>query len=391
MNEDRIIEKDIQEQPSIVYPTQESTPPPKQTKLAITFIISVLVILGVIGYFLFTSIKIKNQIITTNPLFLKLNNVSIEPTAIVNKNTDQTVPFEDYSTGDKLIENLNKTENVPETIVLSNGNTLNLYRYKEEKINPYCNDSNDESCKLEPIFGDYSKESGFMCLGNPFYNPLNPSVNKLGFYRNTDAEMNTVPMISENYTILKFDNYELFTGSQYELFLLKDGNNKCHPYKLKFGYLEKGISPNDKPLLSAVRFKVSDKKISSTNYSEFRFGCARSSGRLVENDKTLFNYVDKETVLANGVVVYKLKSNLNYDYDNFSRFNFISSVTDKKLQDGGYALLSVKPTSELDLTAQRAFLTELSTNKSVLFVSDPIFPEVLFVYVSFENILYPGC
>jgi hypothetical protein len=371
----------------------------KQKGFAPILIILIVAILGTIGYFAYRNVKIENQQITYNTPLSNLNNVSIkpttestvEPTTKATPNSDQTIPKKDYSTGNKLIENMKSADNISETIALSNGNTLNLHRFKEEKVNPYCNDTNDESCKLKPVFGDYSTQSGFDCLGNPFYNPLNSSVNKSGGYYSFDANYDTVPQIYENYYVLKYNNYELFTGDTYEIFLLKDKNNRCHPYKLKFGYLGKGTSPSDRQSLTAVRFNISDQKISNTNYSALRFGCGGSSTRLVENNKTLFNYLNKETDLDNGVVIYSLKPNINYNYDNFSQFNFTGSITSKKLQDGGYALLSLKPADESSLIEQKAFLTELSVNKSVLFVSDPLFPEVLFVYVSFENIYYPGC
>lgn len=365
------------------------------TPLSKTFALIIFIIFPVISFML----GIKYQKFITSPSSLQIERLTTNISSSNSPITQVTnIPTkvvsaikDDYGYSDKLIKDMKVADSVPTEITLSNGDILTLYTYKEPKRNPYCsNEDNSPSCQYEQIYGDYLKESGYNCMGNPFYNPMNKSTNKSGHYYNFDADNNTVPSILNNYYVLKDGNNELFTGGSYEIFQLKDKNNKCHPYKLKFGYLSAGIPPNDRKFLSAVRFNVPEPKIASISYSDYRFGCAGSRSRLIENNKTLLNYLIKEIELENGVTLYSLSNDINYDYNNFS-FNFISSVTTKQLQDGGFALLSTKSKSESDILAQKNLLQNLSKDKSIIFVKDPIFPDIFFVYISFENTFYSGC
>lgn len=300
----------------------------------------------------------------------------------------QKIENNNISKGIRLINQMKSSDDVPEKIQLEGKITFYLYHFKEEKKNPYCEDGdNSSTCLRQPVFGDYSEKSGFNCEGNIFFNPLNPEVNKLGMSYYEDEFHQTVPSIYDFYTIIKSSTYELFTGSTYEGFLLKRNDNTCHPYKLTFNYLQNGNPPTDRSRLSAVKFNVSDNKISSTNYSDYRFGCAGSSTRLVENNLDILNYLEKVTDLREGVALYTLKPVVNFD-DKILKFNFSGSITSKILQDGGNAYLG---DSKYSNEEKIEFINTLAKEKSLIFVQDSIFPNVIFVYSSFDNILYPGC
>lgn len=361
----------------------------------IPIIVACIAILGMTYFYFQTKfMKVRQNNISKN------NTVSIvspEPSVQLNTQLDnnlsttassQKLENNNISKGISLIHQMESSVDVPEKIQLEGRITFNLYHFKEEKKNPYCEDGDKSStCLRQPVFGDYSVKSGFNCEGNIFFNPLNPDVNKIGISYYEDEAHQTIPSIYDFYTIIKSSPYELFTGSTYGGFLLKRNDNTCHPYKLTFNYLQKGTPPAARSRLSAVKFNVSDNKISSTNYSDYRFGCAGSSTRLVENNLDILNYLEKVTDLREGVALYTLKPIANFD-DKILKFNFSGSITSKILQDGGNAYLG---DSKYSNEEKVEFINTLAKEKSLIFVQDSIFPNTIFVYSSFDNILYPGC
>lgn len=294
--------------------------------------------------------------------------------------------------GIDLITKLKPSKDVPTYIKALNGNVFSLYMYKEPKLNPYCS-SQDQSCELERVYGDYT-EDGYDCQGNPFYNPMNPATNIKGRFYSQDENNNSVGVIytNDSTAIYSINGYELFTGGSYEIFLLKDTKGKCHPYKLNFGYLMKGIPPKNKSSLSAVKIDMKDLLISNINFSDYHFGCAGSRVRSVIQKNKVIKLLKKEDSLMDNVNIYTISPQTTYDYSTFKTLDFAGYVTSKDLQNSRYTLLSSNDITITDLIVkQKELVNELTLNKNIVFIEDPIFPDILFIYVSFDNIFYPGC
>lgn len=299
----------------------------------------------------------------------------------VTSKSETTSIINSYEVPNKLIDSLDSTQIVPEQLVETNGDTLTLYKYKEPTKSSYCDDTVDD-CKPETVYGNYT-EGGFDCYGNPFYNQMNSLINKIGHFYSYDDDGYTVPSIQDHYTKIKFGNYEFFTGSTYEIFLLKDPGNKCHPYKLSIGYLDLTNSPN-------IRFKVTDPKIAKTNYSGIGYGCGGSTIRLVEQKNTILPILTKIISLDNDINIYAISPEVEFSSEIFTQFVFSHHYTTKEIEY--YTPLSIIDSGGISIVEeQKKLLEEIKTNKSVIFVEDPLFPDILFVYISIDNVFLPGC
>ena len=275
----------------------------------------------------------------------------------------------DKMTDKKIIENLSISSEVPTIIEIEN-EKLYLYEYEEIKKRMYCVDVL-EDCDIEPVYGDYTAE-GYDCFENPFYNSKLPP-----------PPWDTLPIHDERAVTINFGGFEFLTDeSQLSVFLLKDQNNKCHPYKHEFTIFDEEDSTS--PEYASTDFykiKSENKLLANKYYSPWGYWCGGSKFRILASSEIVLPLLVEVEQFSSKIVLYRFAQGVEVeDIKDIDIKHVLCSDDD--------CFGNFRDTSNNSLIEE---FNKIKENTGILFLKSTLSDKYLFVFPEVNYMFVPGC
>ncbi len=290
--------------------------------------------------------------------YVKSNmSVTTEPTPVIVETPSPYIPGTTTYTPEFLMNNLKKSPDISETITSEYGDVFTIYRYKEPREKPYCTKGVKEDCVLPSKYGDYN-DYGYLCDDNPFYNEDFKEVTQT----------------------LNVGNYYLLGDSRFRIFLIKDQNNRCHPYTVNWASTTK----------LETLFIDPKKTYKAPIFTEFYNTCDKGDTRIVEKYEDIKEFVkDIAPESTESIRFYSLVDTF-FNFEAFRNFNFIKGV-DKVNTTSPLPPLFLKPYGDSQIQEQNRLYKDLALNRLLVFSKHPLIKDYLLGYINSANVYKPNC